>query len=125
MRNEKILISIDADSSGIFEAISEFEDYEIEIAANPVDADLILDDNFGLIITSYPYDTFIFDEIRQCDIPVILLSDHIDGNLICILEGLQNSYCMITPFDYQKFRALIRQVMSGGIENIQDGYCIV
>jgi len=33
--------------------------------------------------------------------------------LMSILKGLTNSYCMIKPIDYQKFRELVTEIMNG------------
>jgi hypothetical protein len=67
----------------------------------------------GLIITSYPYSHFMLREIKNSGIPFIVLSDNIDKKLMRILKGLSNSYCMIKPIDYQKFRELVTEIMNG------------
>lgn len=73
-----------------------------------------LDHNkIGLIITSYPYSHFMLQEIKKSRIPFIVLSDNIDKKLMRILKGLNNSYCMIKPIDYQKFRELVTEIMNG------------
>jgi hypothetical protein len=53
-----------------------------------------------------------------------ILSDHIDTELLGVLEGFENSYCMIKPLDYEKFRNLIRNVIEGKGE-VAEGYRIV
>ena len=40
------------------------------------------------------------------------------------LAGLSNSYCMIKPIDYQKFRGLVMQIM-GGYSSAKKGFSIV
>jgi hypothetical protein len=73
-----------------------------------------LDHNkIGLIITSYPFSQFMLGRIKKSEIPFIVLSDNIDMKLIDILKGLTNSYCMIKPIDYQKFRELVTEIMHG------------
>ena len=79
---------------------------------------------FGLIITSYPYGALIFDEIKKRKIPAIILSDAIDVNLISSLEKFDNSYCMVKPVDYEKFRSLVTHVMDSDL-SIQGGTTIV
>ena len=126
MRNKKILIIDEAGFSRICSAILEFEGYGIEAMSDSDGFHRRLDnDEYGLIITSYPYGTFLFEEIKRRNISTIILSDHINGELINILEGFNNSYCMIKPLDYQKFRSLVKQVMSGDLSNIHGGYNIV
>lgn len=126
MGEKKILIVDEEGFSRICSAILEFEGYGIEAATDANGIGVRLNDrDFGLIITSYPYGIFIFEEIKRQNIATIILSDHINGDLISILEGFCNSYCMIKPLDYRKFRLLVRQVMDGELSTIQGGYNIV
>ncbi|MEW5745332.1 MAG: DNA-binding response regulator [Nitrospirota bacterium] len=112
--------------SRICAAILEFEGYGIETVGSDARPPLVFDaEKYGLVITSYPYGALLFDEIKRKNIATIILSDHINGELIGILEGFTNSYCMIKPLDYQKFRALVQQAMSGDFSNVQGGYNIV
>jgi len=79
--------------------------YTMTSSKNPLSR---LDHNkIGLIITSYPYSHFMLHKIKKSRIPFIVLSDSIDKKLMSILKGLTNSYCMIKPIDYQKFRELV------------------
>lgn len=85
--------------------------YTMTSGKNPLQR---LDHNkIGLIITSYPYSHFMLQEIKKSRIPFIVLSDNIDKKLMRILKGLNNSYCMIKPIDYQKFRELVTEIMNG------------
>jgi len=63
-------------------------------------------------------------DIKKSRIPFIVLSDNIDKKLMSILEGLNNSYCMIKPIDYQKFRELVTEIMNG-CSAAKKGYSIV
>jgi DNA-binding NtrC family response regulator len=78
--------------------------------------------DFGLIVTSYPYGLSLFESMRKRSIPTLILSDHINTELLGVLEGFDNSYCMIKPLDYEKFRDLVRNVMEG---EVAEGYRIV
>ncbi len=120
-----ILIIDESGFSRVCFAILEFEGYGVETITNCGDLATRLDNNeFGLIITSYPYGAFLFEDIKKREIPTIILSDHINSDLIETLESFDNSYCMIKPLDYQKFTSLVRQVIKGEA-NIQGGYTIV
>lgn len=77
-----------------------------------------------LIVTSYPFGAFLFNKIRGRNIPTILLSDNVDGDLIDILKHCDNVYCMIKPLDYDHFKKLVNQVVSGDI-TAQGGYSLV
>jgi DNA-binding NtrC family response regulator len=86
--------------------------------------DKLKDDSIRLIVTSYPFGAFLFDEIRGRNIPTILLSDNVDEDLIDILKNCENVYCMIKPLDYDHFKKLVHQVVSGDI-TAQGGYSLV
>lgn len=81
-------------------------------------------DRIHLIVTSYPYGSFLLDEIKGRNIPTILLSDNVDGDLIDILKNCDNVYCMIKPLDYDHFKQVVSQVISGDI-TAQGGYSLV
>jgi hypothetical protein len=84
------------------------------------------DTDYGLVITSYPFGSLFFEEIRKKSIPAIILSDHINRDLIKALEDFDTSYscCMIKPLDYEKFRTVVKQVICGEA-NIRGEYSIV
>jgi hypothetical protein len=83
-----------------------------------------LDQNIGLIITSFPYDDLLLKEIKKRKIPSMILSGNIDGRLMRILDSLHSSYCMIKPIDFEKFRSMVQIVMSGDLI-AQEGFSIV
>jgi DNA-binding NtrC family response regulator len=121
----KILIIDEAGFSRICSAILEFEGHRAETILNVNNLESSLNNKeFGLIITSYPYGAFLFEEIKRRNIPTIILSDHISVDLIKVLKSFANSYCMIKPLDYERFRSLVKQVMSEDL-SIQEGYNIV
>ena len=80
--------------------------------------------DFGLIVTSHPYGTPVFNVIGKSHIPILILSDNIDENLIQILNTFDSSYCMIKPLDYEKFKSLVKEVLSSEF-SLQEGYNIV
>jgi DNA-binding NtrC family response regulator len=120
-----ILIIDEYGFSKICSAILERVGYETDTASlsNELSSKLN-DDAVGLIVTSYPYSVSLIDEIKKRNIPTIILSDDIDGKLIDILDNLSNSFCMIKPIDYDKFKHLVKQVISGDI-TAQGGYSLV
>ncbi len=114
MRNKKIFIIDESSFSRICSALLAQLGYTSEIVphADKLPSRLT-SDKFGLIVTSYPYSLSLFDEIRERRIPTLILSDNIDSSLMEILNEVDNSYCMIKPVDYGKFRCLVQQVMNG------------
>lgn len=110
---KKILIIDENRFSRICSAILEHEGFETEIFENG-ESQFVKFDNkkFGLIITSYPFGHFWFEKIKKMNLPTIILTDHINRAFINLLEGFNNSYCMVKPLDYQEFRSLVRQIAS-------------
>lgn len=127
MSNKRILIIDDAGFSKICSAILESEGYRTETVVYDGPgraADMPADGDYGLVITSYPFANGFVSEVQRRRIPTMILATHIDVDLIGVLEGFRESYCMIKPLDYQKFTSVVRQMMSGDL-NIQGGYNIV
>ncbi len=123
--NKRILIIDEAGFSRICSAILEISGYGTEIVSQVNDVPAKLNSNeFGLIVTSYPYGAFLFEEIKKRKIPTIILSGNIDGKLISELNDFSNSYCMIKPLNYDRFKVLVGQVISGEL-NTMGGYSIV
>ncbi len=110
---KKIMIIDEKRFSRICSAILEYEGFETEIFEN-INDQLVNFDNeeFGLIITSYPFGQFLFEKIKKMNLPTIILTDHINRAFISLLEGFNNSYCMVKPIDYQEFRSLVKQIAS-------------
>ena len=106
--------------SRVCSAILEYEGYGSDTMANVDNLQASLEgDEFGLIVTSYPYGAFFLSEVGKRKIPMIILCDHINRDLVNVLEGMDNSTCMIKPLDYPKFKSLVKQMMEG--EHVANG----
>ncbi len=125
---KRILIIDEAGFSRVCAAILEYEGYRPQTFTSskyfPPISKRPNENNVGLIITSYPFCVFILDDIKMRQVPLIILSDHINNGLLHLLEYRNNSYCMIKPLDYQKFKFLVKGVMNGELK-LQNGYCLV
>ncbi len=123
--DKKILIIDEYGFSRVCSAIlGEIVGFETDMISPADDLPSKLNNNtLRLIVTSYPYGVFLFDEIKRRNIPTIILSDNIDGKLITILNDFNNSYCMIKPLDYDKFKTLVKQVING--EPTAQGGCSI
>ena len=114
MTKKKILIFDEAGFSRICSAILEQEGY----GTNPVldvqqlDSALSADD-LGLVITSYPYGELLIEKLKNAKIPSIILSDHMNRDLLMMLDRLGKtlSHCMIKPLDYGEFKSMVNQAM--------------
>lgn len=94
--------------------IKEIVGYETDVLYDDSDlASKLNNDKLKLIVTSYPYGAFLFDEIKKRNIPTIILSDNLDEKLISMINGFESSYCMIKPLDYDKFKSLVKHVVTG------------
>ncbi|MFC1657362.1 DNA-binding response regulator [Candidatus Moduliflexota bacterium] len=117
---KRILIVDEGSFSRVCSAILEFEGYDADTLATIDNLKARLEgEDFGLVVTSYPYGAFLMPEIREKKIPAIVLCDQINPEIVGVLEGTDNSFCMIKPLDYLKFKALVKRMMSG--ENTSHG----
>jgi DNA-binding NtrC family response regulator len=107
---KKILIIDEKSFSLVCSAILELEGHRTEILKDFESILPRLNNEFGLIITSYPFSYPFFEEIKKSNLPTIILIDHINKDLLNLLEDFNNSYCLIKPLDYQEFKSLVKLV---------------
>ena len=125
MCDKRILMIDEQGFYRICSAILEAEGYSTELFTSVNNLPVKLSNNeFGLVVISYPFGAFLLDEIKKWNIATIVFTDNIDGSLINLLNGFENSYCMIKPLDYVQFGSLIREVMSGN-SVYRRGYTVV
>ena len=122
--NKKILLLDEYGFSRICSAILESAGYEVTTCLVSDMSEAFSLRDFGLIVTSYPYGAPFFERIVNRHIPVIVLADNIDEKLIRILNAFESSCCMIKPVDFDKFKTLVKEVLSGQV-TFQEGYSIV
>ena len=125
----KILIIDEEGFCRICSAILEAVGYGIETLSTAMTSNATLSsrlkkNDIGLIITSYPHSVSLLKEIRKRKIPSFVLSDKVDEELMAELDGLHNSFCMIKPIDYGKFRTMVKQLMDSH-QTTKAGYSIV
>ena len=112
---KKILIVDETRFSRICSAILEKEGYETSSVTDvrQVDSKFNYRD-YELLVTSYPFCTVILEDLIHVGIPTIILSDHMNRDLMTTLDHLDKtlSHCMIKPIDYNKFRTIVKQVLS-------------
>ena len=121
---KKILIIDEKSFSLVCSAILELEGHRTEILEASESILPRLNNEFGLIITSYPFSYPFFEEIKKSNLPTIILIDHINKDLINLLEDFNNSYCLIKPLDYQEFKSLVKLVANCEKSN-KTGYKIL
>ncbi len=121
---KKILIIDEKSFSLVCSAILELEGHRTEILEDIESILPRLNNEFGLIITSYPFSYPLFEEIKKSNLPTIILIDHINKDLINLLEDFNNSYCLIKPLDYQEFKSLVKLVANCETSN-KIGYKIL
>ncbi len=119
---KKILIFDEAGFSRICSAILEKEGYGTNAICDVHQIDSTINYNdFGLVITSYPFGAYLLEKLKKARIPTIVLSDHVNRELIMTLEHFDKSlsHCMIKPLDYNKFRMLVNQAMRGHEDGLE------
>ncbi len=113
--HKKILIVDEAGFSRICSAILEKEGYGTNILTDFRQFDSKVNyEDFGLVITSYPYGAALLEKLINSRIPIIILSDQVSRDFMSKLDHFDKtlSHCMIKPLDYHKFRTLVHQVMT-------------
>ena len=125
MFKKRILIIDDAGFSKVCSAILGSEGFGTEVLANEMgELAKKLDQNeFGLVITSYPYGNVLLEELKKRAVPLMILATHIDTELMSVLDN-KTTYCMLKPLNYQKFTLVIKQVMAGDYD-VKGEYNIV
>lgn len=112
---KKILIVDEMRFSRICSAILEKDGYETSSVTDvrQVDSKFNYHD-YELLVTSYPFCTVILEDLIHAGIPTIILSDNINRDLMTTLDHLDKtlSHCMIKPIDYNKFRSIVKQILS-------------
>lgn len=124
-KEKKILIVDEHGFSRICSAILKNGGYQTDVVTHTAELSAKLrSGSFGLIVTSYPYGTALFESLQKKKIPIIIFSDGIDERLMSILNNFQNSCCMIKPVDYDKFKSMVKQAVEGSLST-ERGFCIV
>jgi DNA-binding NtrC family response regulator len=117
---KKILIIDDSVFSQICSSILELEGLKSQIYKN---ADSVPPSNgtkYLMVITSYPFGYPLFEEIKEINLPTIVLTDQINREIMNVLKSLPNSYCMIKPIDYDKFRNLVKEIAYRGVPEVDE-----
>jgi DNA-binding NtrC family response regulator len=124
MSQKKILIIDEDGFSKICAAILNNEGYETRCAIPGEDVIAgISRDDLSLIVSSYPYALPYLTSGVIKDIPVIILSDEINGDLIEVMRNLKNSVCMVKPLDFERFKYVVRGIVNGYL-NLSGGNII-
>jgi len=122
---EKILIIDEAGFSRVCSAILEADGFQAEtISSKEQPHAVMVGHDVGLVITSYPFGSSFFAEVRRKSLPIIVLTDHISKDLLTSLSEFEKSICMMKPLNYDRFKSLVRQLMNGD-SICQGGYSIV
>ncbi|MEW6417401.1 MAG: DNA-binding response regulator [Nitrospirota bacterium] len=116
---KRILIVDKGSFSRICSAILELDGHKTEILQYIEGMLPPMNSNkYGLIIISYPFGPFLSEEISKMNLPKIILTDHINVDIVNLLQSHTNLYCMIKPLDYRKFRSLVKKIISCDIPNV-------
>lgn len=115
MKSSKKILIIDEDGfSKICSAMLRDEGHETELAAlDEKNLHNVSGNGISLIISSYPYGISFFKANKAQDIPLMILSDEINDNLIEMLKCFKHSVCMVKPLDFQRFKYLVNGIVNG------------
>lgn len=111
---KKILIVDEDGFSKICSAILSDEGHQTELAASEEDAlRSISSDGIALVISSYPYAISFLKSNKANDIPIMILSDEINSDLIEMMKCFKHSVCMVKPLDFHRFKYVVRGIVNG------------
>jgi len=117
MRHKKILIFDEGRFAKVCNALLQLDGYVPEHIVQVQELKKLANfKNFDLIITSYPYGVDVLDRLKNKDIPVVVLSDCVDNDLLNCLKKIKTSFCMIKPVDFSKFSKIIKTIMTKKME---------
>jgi len=112
MHNKKILVFDEESFARICHALLQLDGYPAD-CLNKMDIEMAGElEDYGLVITSFPYGLSLFPRLMDRQIPVLVLSDCLSGELLECLKSIRNSLCMVKPIDYEQFRGKIKNVMN-------------
>jgi len=109
--SRRVLIYDEAGFSRVCSALLEMSGCSTDIMGDS--SGILNSSDIGVFVTSYPYGAFMLDEVKKRSIPVIVLFDNLDGGFIDMMHTYDNLYCMIKPLDYDRFKGLVHQLLSG------------
>lgn len=112
--SKKILIVDEAGFSKICSAMLSDKGYQIELAAlNKNIFSNMRGNGIALIISSYPYGVSVLKSNEVKDIPIMILADEINNDLIEMMKRFKLSVCMVKPLDYDRFKYLVNGIVNG------------
>lgn len=123
--HEKIVIVDEAGFSRICHSILLDEGFHTDsLVRGETELSRSLVEGASLLITSYPYGKSVLNRLQDATVPVIILADHVGKDIIEMLEGLENCYCMVKPIDYRRFTLLVKDLVRDTVFHY-GGYSIV
>ncbi|MBI4697883.1 MAG: hypothetical protein HY758_02955 [Nitrospirae bacterium] len=125
MPSGKKIVILDEDGfSKVCSAMLADDGHQTEMAMSGAAAmDCISMNGASLIVASYPYGMTVLTSQRVKEIPVIILSDEINNDLIEMMKNFDYSVCMVKPVDFQRFKYLVRGIVHGYL-NLKGGNII-
>ena len=117
LSTKKILILDEEGFSKICSAMLSEDGYQTELALSQEEAiRSISQDGTALIISGYPYGMPLLKSQKIKDIPIIILSNEINNDLIEMMKNYKYSVCMVKPLDFQRFKYLVRGIVNGYLD---------
>lgn len=80
------------------------------VSLNRFDSDQSLED-YEFVITSFPYDQCLLDRLLEQNLPAMVFSDCLSGELLEKISNSSNMGCMIKPIDFEKFKEMLSKYL--------------
>lgn len=103
---KKVLVIDDPHFSKVCSAILKHMGLAVEVPERWDDIS-VDEQNYKLVIGSYPLAKDAFLKISTWQVPFIILSDTINRELTTLAEDLHQCHCFLKPLDYDNFRCIV------------------
>lgn len=121
---KRVLIIDESTFSRVCSALLELEGYRTKsFSSGKCLPEKLNYQTFCLLITSYPLDAVMLEKVKTVNLPTIILTDHVDREILRLLDNLPQSFCMVKPLDYEKFRFLVNEIAFQGV-SVREGYSV-
>ncbi|RJQ14912.1 MAG: DNA-binding response regulator [Nitrospiraceae bacterium] len=115
MTSEKKILIVDEDGfSRVCSAILKDEGYQTRLAESSEEAlRFVSGDGISLIVSSCPFALAFLDSKTVREIPIIVLSDEVNSDLMEMMKRARNSVCLVKPLDFERFKYIVRGIVNG------------
>lgn len=119
MTSSSILVVDEQRFGKICTALVELNGFSTEWASGGEEDFLLRNfDNYGMVITSYPYGKTLLERLGGTQVALLILSDYACCSLLKTVEENANFYCLIKPVDFSRFNDVVNNILQISTEKV-------